>query len=205
MYSLTDIDKQITRINRYISKGTIPFQIASVKLSILSRIKSEIELTGEVSFMARTLAEEHNIRLMKAEKPKQEDRAFSRKNLEAENTDTLGNHIKRRVAHDSENNQCFSTTEMAMDHLTKPKRLKAVCDVDNIRSSTVVNKAYRRWHKMIDACCDASRDAYICEEWLKFSNFLKWYRKHNPKASKKIVAERFNGNLIYSPAHVTLK
>ncbi|QVJ07718.1 hypothetical protein S1R3Y_000009 [Vibrio phage vB_ValP_VA-RY-3] len=204
MYSIKDIDVQIKRINRYIARGAIPLNVASAKIAILARIKSEIELTAGLSSDTLILAEEHNIHLIR-EKKDSKKQPFSRKHLKAENTDALGRPIKRRVAVDELGNNCYSASEELGSVTAKPKRLKAICDVDNINSDPLIKRAYKRWYKMIEACCETSREAYICEDWLKFSNYLKWYKKRAIKATHKVVAERFNGNLIYSPAHTFIK
>lgn len=205
MFSIKDIDKQINRINRYISKGTMSSDAALGKLRALRTARNDITQDGRLSTATKMLLVDFGIRLKIEDETASPKSKSDRSTLKAENTDALGRHIKRRVATDAEGNQCFSASECNAYCPTNIKKLKAVCDVNNIRSDLITNKAYRRWNKMIAVCCDIHRDAYICEDWLKFSNFLKWYRKHNLKADKKIVAERHNGNLIYSPAHVSLK
>lgn len=72
--------------------------------------------------------------------------------------------------------------------------------------------AYRRWVGMIDRCysnTDNSKnhnynDCYVCDEWLKFSNFKRWFCQEENKLGDLSGLEVDKdilkiGNKIYSP------
>lgn len=67
-------------------------------------------------------------------------------------------------------------------------------------------KSYAVWHGMIKRCYDNSNSEWtVCEEWLYFSNFKKWFDKNYPLelegAGIKIDFDRnlLKKNNIYSP------
>lgn len=88
------------------------------------------------------------------------------------------------------------------------KRKCAVCGVginDMLRVSRT--DAYKTWVQMIKRCYSPRvqslqptyKDCSVCEEWLLFSNFKRWFDKNFIKGyclDKDIL---FKGNLIYSP------
>lgn len=68
-------------------------------------------------------------------------------------------------------------------------------------------KAYKRWYNILIRCYDekikAKRPTYaeclMCDEWLTFSNFKKWFDEHyveNYQIDKDILVK---GNKLYSP------
>lgn len=75
-------------------------------------------------------------------------------------------------------------------------------DSDNITST-----AYRCWHNMLIRCYDkkyqAKEPTYIgcgvCEEWLVFSNFKKWFDENYIKGYQLDKDILVKGNKIYSP------
>lgn len=72
-------------------------------------------------------------------------------------------------------------------------------------------KAYVHWKNMIKRCYDPYElnkrptyiDCYVCDEWLCFQNFAKWFYKHYYKCNnEKMNLDKdilFKGNKIYSP------
>lgn len=79
------------------------------------------------------------------------------------------------------------------------------------RENGKITKAYGYWHNMIERCYEpyylnehsTYRDCTVCEDWLCFQNFAKWFYKHYYEISN----ERMNldkdilckGNKVYSP------
>lgn len=72
-------------------------------------------------------------------------------------------------------------------------------------------KAYEVWKKMLQRCYDpyyinkypSYIDCYVCDEWLCFQNFAKWFYKHYYECSgEKMCLDKdilIKGNKIYSP------
>lgn len=92
----------------------------------------------------------------------------------------------------------------------KRERLrKTVCGIgiNDADESVFATDAYQVWCNMIKRCYDekviARREAYrgctVCEEWLRLSNFLPWYRE-NCKPGYQIDKDiLIKGNKLYSP------
>lgn len=91
----------------------------------------------------------------------------------------------------------------------REKLRRVICGIAvNDADETVFNtEAYQVWLNMIKRCYDektiARREAYrgcsVCEEWLRLSNFILWYRE-NCKPGYQIDKDiLFKGNKLYSP------
>lgn len=91
----------------------------------------------------------------------------------------------------------------------REKLRKTVCGigVNDADESVFASDAYQVWTNMIKRCYDekviARREAYrgctVCEEWLRLSNFLPWYRE-NCKPGYQIDKDiLIKGNKLYSP------
>lgn len=85
----------------------------------------------------------------------------------------------------------------------------ATLDVDFASNNDdMTNKAYNAWYNMLQRCYyknyQESSPTYkgcsVCDEWLYFSNFLNWFKKHyvNGYAIDKDLL--VFGNKVYSPA-----
>lgn len=68
---------------------------------------------------------------------------------------------------------------------------------------------YEKWNKMLDRCYNKNKfkkaptyiDCEVCDEWLNFQNFAKWYEE-NIWDEKHLVLDKdilIKGNKIYSP------
>lgn len=77
------------------------------------------------------------------------------------------------------------------------------------KENDVITRAYNSWHNMLTRCyCPKYQARFptyigcsVCEEWLDFQNFAKWFYSHKHSHSdcqldKDLV---FDGNKIYSP------
>ena len=72
-------------------------------------------------------------------------------------------------------------------------------------------RCYETWISMLQRCYDpyylnkqpSYIDCYVCDEWLNFQNFAKWYYKHYYEISNEMMCLDkdilFKGNKIYSP------
>lgn len=72
-------------------------------------------------------------------------------------------------------------------------------------------KEYKCWISMIYRCYDKSSSNYhryggrgvkVCDEWLNFQNFAKWYHEHIPAHGNNWQLDKdikVDGNLIYGP------
>lgn len=91
----------------------------------------------------------------------------------------------------------------------REKLRKTVCGIgiNDAGESVFATDAYQVWINMIKRCYDekviARREAYrgctVCEEWLRLSNFLPWYRE-NCKPGYQIDKDiLIKGNKLYSP------
>lgn len=74
-------------------------------------------------------------------------------------------------------------------------------------SSRITKRAYRVWENILDRCYNDKAKkrmptydgCTMCEEWLMFSNFLKWFEE-NIKEGQHIDKDiLFKGNKVYSP------
>lgn len=86
-----------------------------------------------------------------------------------------------------------------------------ICDVPfSTYSSDKIQRAYKLWSYVIARCCNNSvkeahktyKDCSICNEWLLFSNFLKWFEDANNGYIKGYAIDKdilIKGNKIYSP------
>lgn len=74
----------------------------------------------------------------------------------------------------------------------------------------VVKNAYKHWHEMITRCYakdyskkfQSYKDCSVCDEWLTFSNFLKWFEKNWSVGMEDYHLDKdilVKGNKIYSP------
>lgn len=99
------------------------------------------------------------------------------------------------------------------DDWSKKSLEPTMCGVGYHGSSEVDVKAtsYLRWHDMINRCYNDKfhikqpqyKDCTVCEEWLNYNNFKKWYDEHfyqieneQMDLDKDIL---YKGNKIYSP------
>lgn len=82
-------------------------------------------------------------------------------------------------------------------------------DLENVGEMTPLKiKARSYWRAMLQRCYDKKflekhptyQGCYVCEEWLTFSNFLKWFEK-NYKEGYELDKDLLSGkeNKIYSP------
>lgn len=92
-----------------------------------------------------------------------------------------------------------------------------VCDVGYIGDTTIVEgkrkvkNSYRRWANMLLRCYDEKlrnknptyADCYVCDEWLCYANFEKWYNENYYKVDHEIMHLDkdilFKNNKLYSP------
>ena len=67
---------------------------------------------------------------------------------------------------------------------------------------------YQQWKNMLLRCYvkeerhRAYEDAKVCEEWLNFQNFAKWYDEHYYEVNERLQIDKdikYPGNTIYSP------
>lgn len=66
---------------------------------------------------------------------------------------------------------------------------------------------YTKWHNMLKRCYDPKlqkkhvtyRDCKVCDEWLTFSNFAKWYESNSIDGYQLDKDIKIKGNKIYSP------
>lgn len=69
------------------------------------------------------------------------------------------------------------------------------------------NPAYSSWHRMLERCfSDKLKEKYptyinvtCCDDWLNFSNFLKWYEKEAREDYELDKDILFKNNKLYSP------
>lgn len=77
----------------------------------------------------------------------------------------------------------------------------------NISANKKLKKCYKVWCNMLSRCYDDKytkiHQTYIgctvCEEWLSFNNFNKWFIKNNIEGYALDKDILFKGNKIYSP------
>ncbi len=77
----------------------------------------------------------------------------------------------------------------------------------HVNGKQVICPVYRKWKDMLKRCYSAKflskHKTYIgcsvCNEWLTFSVFAKWYDKHNIKGYALDKDIKIKGNKIYSP------
>lgn len=94
----------------------------------------------------------------------------------------------------------------------KPVFGAGVNDADYAITTLVEEKrfmcpVYSKWHCMIRRCYClkylSKKPTYVgcsvCDEWLTFSNFSKWYEKHNIDGYELDKDIKIKGNKIYSP------
>lgn len=72
---------------------------------------------------------------------------------------------------------------------------------------------YSRWKKIIERCYDPYKlnkdmsyvDVYVCDEWLNFQNFARWYdSKSDEQKTLDIDKDLFSGEVkVYSPSTCT--
>lgn len=77
--------------------------------------------------------------------------------------------------------------------------------------NTITHRPYYIiWNNMIKRCYNEKiikenptyRDCYICEEWLNFQNFAKWYEENKWEADGRMEIDKdilVKGNKLYSP------
>ena len=92
---------------------------------------------------------------------------------------------------------------------------KEVCNVGYVGhgkyNKTLHPHIYREWYHMLKRCYDpyyinkelTYKDCYVCDEWLNFQNFAKWYEENYYKCNdEKMELDKdilCKGNKIYSP------
>ena len=95
---------------------------------------------------------------------------------------------------------------------------KTICDVGYVgigkyktRENRKNTKAYTTWTNMIKRCYDPYEinrhltyiDSYVCDEWLCFQNFAKWfYKNYYEIPNERMCVDKdilIKGNKIYSP------
>lgn len=72
-------------------------------------------------------------------------------------------------------------------------------------------EAYRKWKAILDRCIRSDysnksissyKDCSVCEEWLNFQNFAKWFYENKYKCSEPLCVDKdilVHGNKLYSP------
>ena len=88
---------------------------------------------------------------------------------------------------------------------------KTLCGVGYLGENHKINQdIYKEWTQMIIRCYDpyflnrhpTYIDCYVCDDWLNFSNFSKWYEENYYKISnEKMCLDKdikYKGNRIYS-------
>lgn len=98
--------------------------------------------------------------------------------------------------------------------LVKDRLFKSVCGVacigDGAYSKSKDKKVYSIWNAMIERCysvkAQEKQPTYIgctvCDEWLNFQNYAKWYYKECPDINLDFHVDKdlkFFGNKVYSP------
>lgn len=80
----------------------------------------------------------------------------------------------------------------------------------------VSTSAYRSWQKILERCYNEKyKDKYksyfmitsICDEWLNYQNFAKWYCENEYEVDERLHVDKdilYPGNKIYSPYHCLL-
>ena len=95
----------------------------------------------------------------------------------------------------------------------KDNFVPSICGVGYIGDTTIKNtdktlkKSYMHWRGMIDRCYNrklkAYEKCYVCDEWLCYANFEKWYIDNYYEIDGEIMNLDkdilVNGNKIYSP------
>ena len=74
---------------------------------------------------------------------------------------------------------------------------------DNIKRGNSIDISYKKWSSMLHRCYDKKDKTYfdcvVCEDWLIYSNFKRWFKEHyidDWDLDKDILVK---GNKIYSP------
>lgn len=105
----------------------------------------------------------------------------------------------------------ITRTGKALKGARRTKYGVANLDVDfSTTNDPIIEKAYRHWTNMLQRCYDekhrdkyiAYKDCVVCDEWLNFSGFLRWFLNTENSTidgyhlDKDILVK---GNKIYSP------
>lgn len=98
--------------------------------------------------------------------------------------------------------------------LVKARKLKfgiAMVDIDfSTKNDPIIKSAYRHWCNMLQRCYDdkhrekyiAYSDCSVCDEWLLFSNFLKWFLETENSTIYRYNLDKdilVKNNRVYSP------
>ena len=75
------------------------------------------------------------------------------------------------------------------------------------RINSIRTKEYVAWDAMLQRCYDdklhkrhpSYKDCTVCEEWLNFQNFAKWFNDNNIDGCQLDKDLLIKGNKIYSP------
>ena len=89
-------------------------------------------------------------------------------------------------------------------HSRKSILLGADNDISTQTSTATLKPIYKRWSKMLQHVTDNTQTNYICTEWLTFSNFVKWHKKHQTDSTRFMCTPRIDGIKVFSPEYTTL-
>lgn len=82
----------------------------------------------------------------------------------------------------------------------------------NVKENNKTTECYTKWHSMLQRCYDDKyhikkptyKDCEVCEEWLNYQNFAKWYYENYYKIKNETMCLDkdilVKGNKIYSPS-----
>ena len=96
--------------------------------------------------------------------------------------------------------------------------IPTVCGVGYLGCSDAdsYSLSYRRWKNMLHRCYSEKvhkkqptyKDAFVCKEWLNYSNFRKWFEEHYYQVgNEQMDVDKdilIKGNLCYSPSTVCI-
>jgi len=87
----------------------------------------------------------------------------------------------------------------------KMRCIGAVMDIKGASRDITTKRIYKQWTKLFEYACDGNGKTYICTDWLKFSNFLEWYKSEQASTGGSYMdTPRIDGIKIYSPKYSTL-
>lgn len=91
--------------------------------------------------------------------------------------------------------------------IDKKRHLLYGVALNDVYGSSKKSLAYKRWYNIIIRCYDTKihtkhptyKDCYMCDEWLIFSNFKKWFDANYIKGYHIDKDILIKGNKVYSP------